>query len=104
LEAYRRDLGQFLQFAQEQFAIPADQPGLVRHGHVRSWMVSLMDQGVKERSIGRKLSCLKTYWHFLLREGQRPTAAGEPHRHSKAPVRPAEILPYGQGAERVHCG
>lgn len=28
-----------------------------------------MDQGVKERSIGRKLSCLKTYWHFLLREG-----------------------------------
>jgi len=69
LEAYRRDLGQFLHFALEQHAIPADQPGLVRHGHIRSWMVSLMDQGVKERSIGRKLSCLKTYWHFLMREG-----------------------------------
>ena len=68
LEAYKRDLSQFHFFLEKQFAIPADQPGLVRHSHVRSWMVDLLDQGVVERSVGRKLSCLKTYWHFLLRE------------------------------------
>ena len=35
--------------------------------HIRSWMVQLLDQGLSTRAINRKLSCLKTFFHFLLK-------------------------------------
>ena len=41
----------------------------VRHTHVRGWIVNLMEAKISARSINRKLSCLKTYFKFLLRRG-----------------------------------
>ncbi len=96
LEAYQRDLTQFLQFIELQFAIPADQPGLVRHTHIRAWMVSLLDQGVVERSVGRKLSCLKTYWHFLLREA---LVSKDPTKRVLTPKMPSRLPSYVEAAD-----
>ncbi len=68
IEAYRRDVSQFLNFIAEQYELPTNQPDLVSHSHIRGWMISLLDRGVIERSVCRKISSLKTFWHFLLRE------------------------------------
>lgn len=41
----------------------------VDHHAIRAWVVSLSEAGVNARSINRKISSLKTYFKFLIREG-----------------------------------
>lgn len=60
--AYKNDLLQFTNFLHKTFEIQ-DMPQ-VRHTHVRSWLVSLMENEVGSRSINRKLSTLKTFFKF----------------------------------------
>ena len=36
---------------------------------VRSWIASLLEIGISARSVNRKISTLKTYFKFLIREG-----------------------------------
>jgi integrase/recombinase XerC len=36
---------------------------------IRSWLASLIEEGVSARSVNRKLSSLKTYFKYLLRLG-----------------------------------
>jgi len=65
--AYRRDLEQFLAFLSAEMG--ASVPGNITHLMIRAWLVSLLESGVTPRSVNRKLSAIKTYFHFLLREG-----------------------------------
>src|SRR5690606_11379142 len=37
---------------------------------VRSWIVSLVDSGISNRTVNRKISSLKTYYKFLLKTSQ----------------------------------
>jgi tyrosine recombinase XerC len=67
LEAYRRDVLQFLAFAG------TDDPGRVDRNRIRSFLGSLQRQGMDKRSMGRKLSALKSYFKFCLREGEVDT-------------------------------
>ena len=63
LKAYQTDLSQFFLFLQKTYEMTDVRQ--VKHTHVRSWMVDLLDNGVGPRSINRKLSCLKSYFKFL---------------------------------------
>jgi integrase/recombinase XerC len=36
---------------------------------IRSWIVSLMEEGISPRSINRKITTLKSFYKFLLKEG-----------------------------------
>lgn len=67
VKAYRSDLAQFLQYLHQCYDSP--QLECVTHHHIRSWMVELVDNGITTRSINRKLSCLKSYFKFLRRQG-----------------------------------
>lgn len=67
LTAYQSDLQQFYQFLQDTFQM--DQPEMVTHQQVRSWVVSLLQKGIQARSVNRKLSTLKTYFKFLHKRG-----------------------------------
>ena len=42
----------------------------VNHTFIRSWLVKMMEQSITPRSINRKITTLKTYYKFLLREGE----------------------------------
>lgn len=64
--AYSADLAQFTAYTQHNFSIAA--PEEVKHTHVRSWVVELMNQNINPRSITRKITTLKTYFKFLVRE------------------------------------
>lgn len=65
--AYECDLSQFMEYAERQFGV--SEPTGFDSDMLRSWMVSLLESGVAARSVNRKLSSLKTFWHYLRRTG-----------------------------------
>lgn len=65
--AYECDLSQFLEYVEHQFG--ATDLTLLDSDMLRSWMVSLLENGMTARSVNRKLSSLKTFWHYLQRSG-----------------------------------
>ena len=71
LTAYESDLGQFVEFLQKTYDL--SDPAEIRHTHVRSWMVDLMEKGNVPRSVNRKLSCLKSFFKFLRKQGDITT-------------------------------
>ncbi|GJM33830.1 MAG: tyrosine recombinase XerC [Saprospiraceae bacterium] len=67
IQAYRNDLAQFLLFLKEKLEFTSLEK--VTHHQIRSWVVDLMGQEMSTRTIRRKLSTLKTYFHFLQKRG-----------------------------------
>ena len=65
--AYECDLSQFLEYVEHQFGVT--DPTVLDSDMLRSWMVSMLEGGMTARSVNRKLSSLKTFWHFLQRTG-----------------------------------
>lgn len=65
LETYRFDLGQFIDFINLTYQ--PDSISEISHIHIRSWMVHLMQQGMVPRTIRVKLSALKTYYKYLMK-------------------------------------
>ncbi len=65
VEAYESDLEQFFTFLNVTYG--ESDIVKVTHPMIRSWIVSLMENGTTPRSINRKLSSLKTFYKFLLR-------------------------------------
>jgi integrase/recombinase XerC len=35
---------------------------------IRAWLVDMLEQNFSTRTVNRKLSCLKSYWHFLIKK------------------------------------
>ena len=67
ITAYENDLDQFVLFGKklvEDFCVEE-----VDYHLIRQWIVSLMDNGISAKSVNRKISTLKTFYKFLLREG-----------------------------------
>lgn len=67
LTAYETDVAQFLSFIQDTHSLTSVAE--VRYSHIRSWVVALLQNKLASRSVRRKLSTLKTYFRFLLKQG-----------------------------------
>jgi len=65
VQSYRTDLIQFRDFMLQTFELSLND---VAYIHVRNYMVLLMEEGVTENSIGRKLSTLRSFYKYLVRE------------------------------------
>jgi integrase/recombinase XerC len=65
--SYQNDLQQFLSFLQDSF----DSPDLkdVTAAIIRTWLAGLKEEGLTSKSINRKISTLKSFFKFLMREG-----------------------------------
>lgn len=63
--AYSNDLSDFEAFLKQDF----DQDSLedVNYSQIRSWIVSLVDAGISNTSVNRKISSLKSFYKFLLK-------------------------------------
>lgn len=79
--AYQKDLGDFLQFAKEKYEY--EDIIDVNYAIIRSWIVLLVDSGIANRSINRKISSLKTYYKFLLKTKQLETTPLAQHKALK---------------------
>jgi integrase/recombinase XerC len=64
--AYRSDLHQFLDYLAVTCSV-SEFAGF-NHLQIRSWIAHLMNQGVLPRSISRKISTLKSFYKFLLKQ------------------------------------
>jgi len=67
LHAYKTDLEQFFSFLSDNFDIGSIQD--VNHTMVRSWLVHLMENKINAKSVNRKITSLKTFFRFLIKEG-----------------------------------
>jgi len=66
VSAYTCDLGQFVTYIHEHYEIKAID--LVTHQMIRSWIVSMMEKNISNRSVNRKIATLKSYYKFLIKE------------------------------------
>lgn len=64
--SYRNDLEQFFRFIEEN--VEKVELSGITHQHIRRWMSQLLKDGIKERSVVRKLSALKAFFKYLLRQ------------------------------------
>lgn len=68
ITAYEADLLSFLQFYKTEYG--SDVISKASYVQIRSWIIVLVDSGVSNRTINRKVSSLKTYYKFLLKAEQ----------------------------------
>ncbi len=66
--AYLKDLESFGEFAAKEYEY--DSIITVNYAIIRSWIVMMVDSGISNRTVNRKISSLKTYYKFLLKTGQ----------------------------------
>lgn len=64
--AYKNDLKQFFEFLTE---MEIQEIKEANHSIIRSWIIHLIEKGISNRSINRKLSTLKSYFRHLIKEG-----------------------------------
>ncbi len=65
--AYQKDLKSFQKFNCEQF--DEDNINKVNYAQIRNWIISLVETGISNRTINRKISSLNSYFKFLLKVG-----------------------------------
>ena len=65
VKAYLDDIGFFESFVATEF----EQESLyeVHYPQIRNWIVSLVDGGISNASVNRKISSLRSYYKFLMR-------------------------------------
>ncbi|WP_025743951.1 tyrosine-type recombinase/integrase [Aquimarina pacifica] len=68
LIAYNADLESFFQFYKKEYGV--ENLLDTNYGQIRSWIVRLVDEGVSNRTINRKVSSLKAYYKFLIKIGE----------------------------------
>ena len=64
--AYKNDLEQFYTYLSDTYEISEIEK--INHQMIRSWLTSLMESGIQARSINRKITTLKSFYKYLLRE------------------------------------
>ena len=75
VRSYTNDLEQFSVYLTAQLGM-TDEIGL-KHFHVRSWIVHLMQDNYTAKTVNRKISTLKSYFKYLKKSGHiksNPTA------------------------------
>lgn len=66
--AYQNDLKSFQKFCKQQF----DDADLIaiNYSQIRSWIVSLVESGISNRTVNRKVSSLNTFYKYLQKSKQ----------------------------------
>ena len=65
LKAYLNDLEDFSLFLESEFEGLSVE--LVQYQQIRNWIVALVENGISNRSINRKISSLNSYYKFLIK-------------------------------------
>lgn len=76
-----------LLFFQEFLKIHFDQDSLevVNYSMIRSWIVALVDNGISNSSVNRKIASLKSFYKFLLKTKQIDASPLLKHKSLKTP-------------------
>jgi len=106
LEAYTRDLGQFLNFLGPHYGGQVTLAMLreMRPADIRAFMaVRRQNNGVEARSLARGLSAIKSFFRFLEREGVLATEALNIVRTPKAKKSLPKALTIGEAKATIEA-
>lgn len=67
IRSYQDDLIQFIDFLEMQYGQVRLKE--VSHNYIRSWLASLKEQKITARTINRKISTLKSFFKYHLKQG-----------------------------------
>jgi len=81
--AYQNDLKTFFEFTKAE--MECTDASQVSYSMIRSWIVALVDNGLNNKSINRKISSLKTFYKYLLKIGQINESPLAKHKSLKVP-------------------
>lgn len=65
IKSYQNDLEQFHFFINKTYQDKSIES--ISHAHIRSWMVELVENNISSKSINRKISTLRSYFNFLMK-------------------------------------
>lgn len=83
LRAYLDDILSFQTYLEDNHhKIPLEE---IAYGQVRSWIVVLVESGIANKSINRKISSLKSYYRFLVKVKQIEFNPLAKHKSLKVP-------------------
>lgn len=68
IKAYEADLSSFAEFAKNE--LEEEDLSKINYHQIRNWIIELVNSGISNRSINRKISSLKAFYKYLLRTGQ----------------------------------
>ena len=83
INAYLNDIRYFESFNKNQFH--QENIEEVNYSQIRTWIVSLVDDGISNASVNRKISSLKAFYKFLLKTKQIEISPLLKHKALKTP-------------------
>lgn len=95
-EAYRSDLFQFISFLEGEGLSGNDALAEADASLVRVWLMQLMESGMKPRSVNRKITALKAFYHFNVGTGK---LMANPMLKVVAPKAPKQLPEYVEAAK-----
>ena len=81
VKAYKSDLNEFKDFLHSEYE--TTNLNSINYSQVRSWIVSLVEKGVTNRTINRKISSLNSFYKFLQKVGDVQTNPLAKHKALK---------------------
>lgn len=81
ISAYKNDLESFKSFCSNEF--DTHHLETVNYSIIRSWIVFLINKGLSNRSVNRKVSSLKSFFKFLQKTGTISTSPLAKHKALK---------------------
>jgi len=105
LEAYGRDLSQFMAFLATHLGGPVTLAGLreLRAADIRAFMARRRAESLGSRSLARVLSALKSFFAYLEREGVLTTEALNIVRTPKIPRTLPKALSVGEARSTIEA-
>lgn len=82
VQAYEKDLMRFQDFCRERHGL--EDISASSYPIIRSWLVKLVEAGLTNRSVNRKVASLKAYFKFLMRTGDQIHNPLAQHKSLKA--------------------
>lgn len=83
--AYERDIEEFSAFAKANYA--QENITSIHYAQIRSWIVELVENGISNRTINRKIASLKAYYKFLLKVELIKVSPLAKHKALKTPTK-----------------
>ena len=90
-KAYRRDLERYVRYLAKTYAV--DDPSQASTPMVKSFLVSLKNEDLSNRSINRMISTLKTFYKYCMREGMIDKSPVTGIRNMKMPKNLVKFVP-----------
>lgn len=83
--AYERDVEEFSAFAKSNYE--QDTIVSIHYSQIRTWIVELVENGISNRTINRKVASLKSYYKFLLKVEEIKVSPLVKHKALKIPTK-----------------